>query len=141
MIHALVDSLSAEPVYQETAAACRRRGILARFEDLLEAEPLLKISEIGAALHTSRRMLRECSKKHLGMSPSRYLRLRAMQRVRRALRCEHPDTATVSEIARRYGFHNLGRFAANYRALYGEMPSATLRGDHLMADHTFRSRA
>jgi AraC-like DNA-binding protein len=141
MIHALVDSLSAEPVYRETAAASRRRGVLARFEDLLEAEPFLKISEIGAALGVSQRMLRECSKKNLGTSPSRYRHLRRMQRVHRALRRENPDTATVSEVARRYGFRNLGSFAANYRALYGELPSATLRGHRCIADHTFRSRA
>jgi AraC family ethanolamine operon transcriptional activator len=141
LIHALVDSLSPEPVYQETEAARRRRGVLARFEALLEAEPPPSISEIGAALHTSHRELRECCKSMLGMSPSDYRRLRGMQRVRRALRRENPYTATVSEVARRYGFCDLGGFAANYRALYGELPSATLRGDHCMADHTFNSRA
>jgi AraC-like DNA-binding protein len=141
LIHALVNSLSPEPVYQETVAARRRRGVLARFEDLLEAEPPPRISEIGAVLGVSHRVLRECCKSMLGMSPSHYRCLRGMQRVHRALRRENPDTATVSEIARRYGFRDLGGFAANYRALYGELPSATLRGHRCMADHTFRSRA
>jgi len=86
-------------------------------------------------------VLRECCKTMLGMSPSDYRRLREMQRVRRALCRENPDTATVSEVARRYGFRDLGGFAANYRTLYGELPSATLRGDHRMADNTFHSRA
>src|SRR6516162_7513417 len=39
MIHALVESLSTKPVFEDTEAAIRYRGILARFEDLLEAEP------------------------------------------------------------------------------------------------------
>jgi len=127
MIHALVESLSVGPIDEETAAACRRRGILARFEDLREAEPLASIAEIGAALGVSRRMLRECCKKSLGMSPSRYCRLRGMQLVHRALRRENSDTASVSALAGRYGFRDASRFAANYRAFYGELPSATLR--------------
>jgi AraC family ethanolamine operon transcriptional activator len=140
VIHALVESLSAEPVYQETEAARRHRGMLARFEDLLEAEPPPSVSAIGAALGVSERVLRECCKKNLGMDPSRYRRLRGMQRVHRTLRREHPDTAAVSEVARRYGFRSLGSFGANYRALYGESPSATLHAHYRMADHTLRSR-
>ena len=61
------------------------------------------------------------------MGPSGYRRLRAMQQVHRALRSGTADGISVSEIARRHGFNGLGRLAANYRALYGELPSATLR--------------
>ncbi len=127
MIYALLDSLSAEPVHQETVAAHRHRGILARFEDLLEAEPPPSVAAIAAVLGVSLRMLRECCKKNLGMDPSGYRRLRGMQRARRALRHENPDMASVTAVAHRYGFRDPGRFAVNYRALYGESPSATLR--------------
>jgi AraC-like DNA-binding protein len=136
MIHALVESLSIKPVYEDTETARRHRGILARFEDLLEAEPPPSVTAIGAALGVSPRMLRECCKKNFGMHPSRYRRLRGMQRARRALRQENPDTASVSAIARRYGFRDLGRFAFNYRALYGASPSATLRRHLTLGDHT-----
>src|SRR5215831_108813 len=102
LIHAFVDSLSAEPVHEETEAARGNCGVLARFEDLLEFEPPPSIAAAGAALRVSPRMLRECCKKNLGVSPSRYRRLRGMQRAHRALRRENPDTATVSEVAGRY---------------------------------------
>jgi AraC-like DNA-binding protein len=100
-------------------------------------EPPPSFTARGAALGVSHRVLREYFNKHLGMSPSDYRRLRGMQRVHRAVRRENPGRATVSEIARRYGFRDLGGFAANYRAVYGELPSATLRGRHWMADDTF----
>jgi AraC-like DNA-binding protein len=127
MIHALVECLSAGRVEEEMEAASRHRAILARFEDLLEAEPLPGIAEISAALGVSHRMLRECCNKHLGMRPRRYRYLRGMQRVHRALRSGNSDTSSVAEVARRYGLRDLSRFAANYRASYGELPSATLR--------------
>ena len=127
VIHALVESLSARPVYEETAAARRHRGILGSLEDLLEAEPPPSITEIGIALGVSPRMLRACCNNNLGMDPSRYRRLRGMQRAHRALRRENPDTTSVSAVAHRCGFRDPGRFAVNYRALYGETPSATLR--------------
>ncbi|WP_415858950.1 helix-turn-helix domain-containing protein [Agromyces laixinhei] len=40
---------------------------------------------------------------------------------------EDPNEGSVSEIARRWGFVNLGRFAAAYRREFGENPSETLR--------------
>jgi AraC-like DNA-binding protein len=126
LLHALIECLS-DGAEEETAAASRHRDILARFEDLLVDEPSLPMLDICAALGVSDRLLRECCKKHLGMGPSRYRRLRGMQQVHRALRSGTPDIASVSEVARRHGFRGLGRLAANYRALYGERPSATLR--------------
>lgn len=141
VIHALVESLSVRPVYEETEADRRHRGILARFEELLEAEPPPSVTAISAALGVSQRMLRECCKKNLGMDPSRYRRLRGMQRAHRALRHENPDVASVSTVARRYGFRDLGRFATNYRALYGEPPSATLTRRLGEADLIFGCRA
>jgi AraC-like DNA-binding protein len=141
VIHALVESLSARPVYEETEADRLHSGILARFEGLLEAEPPPSVTAISAVLGVSQRMLRECCKKNLSMDPSRYRRLRGMQRAHRALRGGNPDVANVSTIARRCGFPDLGRFAASYRTLYGEPPSTTLTRRLNEADLIFGCRA
>jgi AraC-like DNA-binding protein len=56
-----------------------------------------------------------------------------MQQVHRVLREETGETASLSEIAERYGVRALGRFATLYRAFYGESPSATLRRGSLQS--------
>jgi AraC-like DNA-binding protein len=126
LLHMLIECLS-EGGEEETATGRRHRGILARLEDWLIAEPFLSMSDLCAALGVSDRLLRLCCKEHLGMGPRSYRHLRGMQQVRSTLRSRNLDGASVSEVARRHGFHSLGRFATNYRALYGELPSVTLR--------------
>jgi transcriptional regulator GlxA family with amidase domain len=43
------------------------------------------------------------------------------------LREADPHVTTVSQVAGRWGFLYLGRFAAAYREKFGERPSDTLR--------------
>jgi AraC-like DNA-binding protein len=126
LIHALLDCLSTGPL-EEDMLVPRHCSIVARFEGLLEMRPFLRVAEICAALGVPDRILRSVCEEQLGVSPSSYLRLRRMQQVHRALRSGNPDMAGVEEVARRYGVRDLGRFAAKYRGLYGELPSATLR--------------
>ena len=126
LLQALIECLSGR-TEEKTATGRRHRDVLARFEDLLVAEPSLPLVNICAALGVSDRSLRECCKKHLGMGPSSYRRLCGMQHVHRALRSGTPGTGRVSEVARRHGFASPGRFATGYQAVYGELPSTTLR--------------
>ena len=103
--------------------------ILARFVEFLEAHSHRPtyLTEICAAIGVAERTLRACCERHLGMGPIRYLTLRRMHLVRRALRHSDPSKATVTQIVTDHGFWELGRFSGAYRALFGEPPSETLR--------------
>ncbi len=102
--------------------------ILRRFRRAVEENPdqPLYIPELCASIGVSDRTLRVCCQEQLGMSPKRYLLLRRMHLARRALRESAPTATTVTEIATRYGFWQFGRFAGEYKSLFGELPSATL---------------
>jgi len=72
-------------------------------------------------------MLRTCCAKFLGMGPTQYIRLKRLGMVRTALRRGDFPAPTIGDIAQRYGFSELGRFAGLYQSVFGELPSATLR--------------
>jgi AraC-like DNA-binding protein len=106
-----------------------RQRVWQRFHQVVEAnqyQPLF-LPEICAAVGASERTLHSVCTEYLGLSPHRYLWLRRMNLVRRALALADPEANTVTAVANDYGFAELGRFAVAYRALYGESPSVTLR--------------
>ena len=107
----------------------RHALIMRKFWAVLEADPdrVLHTPEICEKIGTSNRTLTTCCHEALGMSPHRYLRVRQLNLVRRALVLANPATATVTGIATAHGFWELGRFAVAYRALFGERPSTTLQ--------------
>jgi len=85
------------------------------------------LTEICAAIGVAEGTLRVACEEHLGMGPIRYLSLRRMHLVRRALLRADPSMATVTRLATDHGFWELGRFSVAYRTLFGEPPSESLR--------------
>ena len=129
LIQAMIRCLTSTPL--EMRAATRRHAeIIARLEDLLAAnrDRPLYLAEICATTGVSERTLRVCCHEHLGMGPVRYLWLRRMHLARAALISADPNSATVTSIATDHGFWELGRFSVEYRTLFGESPSISLRG-------------
>lgn len=66
----------------------------------------------------------------LGMGPATYLRRVRLNGVRRALQQQNADSTTVTDVALKFGFWHLGRFAEQYYGLFGEAPHETLRRAH-----------
>lgn len=119
---------AAEPAEEDSLALRHHQAILRGFRALIEANvgrPLY-LPEICAALGVSNRTLQRCCLEQLGVSPLRYLMLRRMHMVRRALAAAFPAPGVVTATATQYGFWELGRFSVTYRHVFGEPPSATL---------------
>jgi AraC-like DNA-binding protein len=129
LIDAMVDCLSIGALEEDMAAKRHHRAIIRRFRAAIEDNPdqPIFLSQLCSSIGVTERTLLRCCQEQLGVSPKRFLLLRRMHMVRRALREAEPHTATVTAVATRYGFWELGRFAAVYGALFGERPSTTLR--------------
>lgn len=90
------------------------------------SEPVY-LSALCEALGLPERTVRFVFEEQYQTGPTRVLRCRRLCQVWRALRGPL-DSVRVSEVGARFGFRHLGQLAADYRALFGELPSETL--DH-----------
>lgn len=105
-----------------------RRKALQRGREFIEAnirEPLT-ISEICKAIGVCDRTLEYAFKEYFGVSPKFYLNARRLHLLRSELRSATRETQVV-DVANDLGFWHMGKLAADYRKLFGELPSSTLR--------------
>ena len=105
-----------------------RARLIAKVRELVAANPdtPLSVLDVCRAVGASRRKLQYCFESMVGVNPAHYLRVVRLNAVRRELLRVSDPAATVSDVASRWGFWHLGRFAVNYRTLFGETPSGTL---------------
>lgn len=80
---------------------------------------------IASAAQLSIRALQEGFRRHLDTTPNGYLRAVRLDHARAELAASTPGS--VALIARRWGFGNLGRFAAAFAERFGEHPGDTAR--------------
>ena len=96
-------------------------------EDYAAASNYQNVSlvDLCRASGTSERRVRHAFYECYGMSPTAYLRTAGLYEVRRALLAGPDARDAVSRVATGFGFWHLSRFAGQYRALFGELPSVT----------------
>lgn len=92
------------------------------------ASEAVTIPEVCEAVGASQRVVEYCFRDYAGLTPIRYLKLHRLAAVRRNLVAAGADTrVTVTAVALDFGFGDLSHFAAEYKALFDESPSTTLR--------------
>lgn len=96
----------------------RARGFVREHPD----EPI-SVPQLCAVTGVSRRALQYAFDHVLHVSPVTYVRAVRLNHVRAALVAG--STESIGDLAARWGFWHLSRFAAEYRELFGELPSAT----------------
>jgi len=120
---------SGRPAARQSEASLARRHVVARAEAFFRChlgEPI-SIARVSSVAGVSERSLRNAFYDVYTTSPKRYLRLWQLHRVRHALRACTGPADTVTDVATLHGFFELGRFAGEYKALFGEAPSQTLQ--------------
>ena len=107
----------------------RRPRTVKRTLDAMHAEPSRQYTagDLASIAGVGVRVLQESFRQHVGVSPLAYLRRLRLDGVHQELSRSDPWQVNVSDVAYRWGFTHLGRFAGAYRARFGESPSQTLR--------------
>jgi AraC-like DNA-binding protein len=96
---------------------------------LSEPIELEKLAQIGGIRP---RTLETHFKIFLQTTPLGWVRRTRLARARRELQRSAPS-ATVTDVALSNGFNQLGRFAAQYRRVFGELPSTTIQRTRLVS--------
>jgi AraC-like DNA-binding protein len=127
--HALIDGLLMvtdhpySDVLRQPAASCRPRHVKIALDTMHDSPDLPHTTESLARLAgVGVRNLQTGFRRHLYMSPMAYLRQLRLSRAHDDLHARR--VATIAEAAHRWGFSHLGRFAADFRAKYGDVPSS-----------------
>jgi AraC family ethanolamine operon transcriptional activator len=101
-------------------------GMAMDFVDQHDGE-YLSMEQLATAARVSERTLRDAFHWHFDVAPVQYLNRRTLHQVRKALKAADPSVATVTQIATQFGVWHFSRMARDYRLLFGELPSETLR--------------
>ena len=90
-------------------------------------EERVSISKLCHLAGVSERTLQYAFQEYYGVTPKTYLKNYQLNLVRRKLLDTRSYNTPISDIANDFGFWHMGQFAADYRKLFGELPSETLR--------------
>lgn len=119
------------PVTAQTKGRPRisREKVIGLSREYLEqrSESSVRVSDLAKAVGVSERTLRTGFQEFYGMGPVRYLQLRHLHQVRRALKAADSRNKSVSQILIEHGEWAFSRFASRYRQLFDELPSKTLQ--------------
>jgi AraC-like DNA-binding protein len=133
--HAILSSLLLGQPHNYTDAIFSVRALpsprtVRRVVELIDSSPQtpFSVADLAVFAGVSERSLHAAFRRQLGTSPMAYLRQRRLEQAHdELLRLDPAAGAKVTDVALRHGFAHGGRFAAAYRARFGESPSVTLR--------------
>jgi AraC family ethanolamine operon transcriptional activator len=120
-------ALIAAPSDNCRQVARRRRGLDRALGYLRDADvSRVSVADLCRVARLSERTLRNAFHDELDLSPLAFLRRMRLHAARRELMKAEGEPPRVTDVAYRQGFVELGRFAGDYRRLFGELPSETL---------------
>ena len=105
----------------------KQDSVIGQLKEYLEVSPnpSPKIYDLCELFDVSKRTLELAFQEYAAVTPKEYLNRHRLNQVRKLLRKKSRKEMAISNIANRFGFWHMGQFAADYRKLFGELPSET----------------
>ncbi len=115
--------------YSLSRRPARCHALMRRAEEFLRAFPsdAFSLESLARATGASGRMLEYHFRRQYGITPVAWNRSMKLNEAHADLKRLRPGDRRISDIATRWGFSHFGRFAREYRRLFGESPSQTLQ--------------
>jgi AraC family ethanolamine operon transcriptional activator len=128
LVLAILDALI-DAKYIERGDLNKSERSMTRALELIHTSELENISAVELCMYAecSPRFLERTFQKRFGVTPKKYIKLLRLAAVREGLLTFNTQSCkNIIELAGIQGFWHMGQFAADYRRVYGELPSETL---------------
>lgn len=105
-----------------------KKPLWSKIEDTMGSaiDSPIYVTELAKKTRTSERTLLRLFKERFGISTKTYLNFMRLNGVRRDLNNTSLGENKIADIANKWGFWHMGQFAADYKRLFGQLPSETL---------------
>ncbi|HEX5339080.1 MAG TPA: helix-turn-helix domain-containing protein [Gallionella sp.] len=125
VVSCLIDILDDRQTSISSESLNKRWHIVRQTREYLHdaQDTAVEIETICRQLGVSRRTLQYSFQEQVGMNPVAYLRAQRLNAVRQMLK----QGSSVTDAATAWGFWHFGHFSQEYKKLFGELPSDTLR--------------
>ena len=125
----IIECLNSDVRPHGVVSVGQKHAVLKRSLEILNDPNRLPVTvaRLCAEAATSLSTLKRVFLAEFGMTPKTYIRVRCLSAVRDMLAHSPPGTR-VADVANKWGFWHMGQFARDYRVMFGELPSSTLRG-------------
>lgn len=125
MLTLLLAAATANPVSKVGSLSNRERA-LQRALEFIAAHPrdALTVEYLCIASASSISTLERAFLERYSISPKRFIKVQRLHNVRKEL-LQRADSRMISEVANEWGFWHMGKFAADYKNLFGYLPSQT----------------
>jgi transcriptional regulator GlxA family with amidase domain len=128
LLEAVADAVGDNSRLESTLSLSAQELVFSQATELIHKSTTpITVLELAQGAGVGIRALEYAFREVMKTTPSAYLRLHRLNRVRQDLLAADPQVNTVTEVASRWGFAHPGRFSVGYRALFREKPSETLR--------------
>lgn len=106
-----------------------RKRILQKALDYIRSckEEMPSVLELCLIAGASQRTIEYAFKEKYGFGPKEYMKKQSLNHVHSALKLADPRKVTIKQLAGKFGFWHMGQFSADYKKLFCELPSETLK--------------
>lgn len=130
LIYKLISALLSDftPSNMKKDTLWHYRTIVAKTKEYVldQQNEVITVKEICQHFNVSRRTLQNAFQATLNINPNYYLKAMRLNAFRKAL-LEKGSHITVQDIAAHFGFWHTSQLAADYRKMFGELPSHTVK--------------
>jgi len=125
---------AAQPSRQNVTPLRQRSLAVDRVVEYLRSTPTLssELAQLCRIARVSERTLQYAFHDRYGMPPNAFVKRWKLNTARRTLLHAEPSQTTVTQVALDLGFAHPSQFATDYKRLFGELPSQTLRGHAML---------